>query len=240
MHSRKSLLFDEGSPWAKKDSKSLFDITMGSYDGTEICELVGLYILNTLSWKLDRKNIRLYCDDRLAVIKSTSGITADQTRKDITKIFSNLGLKITISCNLNVTNFLDMTLNLSNGKYYPYRKPNDRPVYIHKDSNHPPSIIKNLLDSISRRISDISCDIEAFNDAAPVYTNALRSSGYTHTESRPTRTRNWQLNIIWFNHHTARMSLPTSVDLSSNLSKSTFPKDLSSGKKRRQVSYVMA
>ena len=59
MHSRNSLLFDEGSPWAKKDRKSLFDVTMGSYDGAEICELVGLYILNTLSRKLDKKNIGL-------------------------------------------------------------------------------------------------------------------------------------------------------------------------------------
>ena len=27
-------------PWIKKDSNSLFDVTMGSYDGAEICELV--------------------------------------------------------------------------------------------------------------------------------------------------------------------------------------------------------
>ena len=33
MHSRKSLLFDEGSPWAKKNGNILFDVTIGSYDG---------------------------------------------------------------------------------------------------------------------------------------------------------------------------------------------------------------
>ena len=45
-------------------------------------------------------------------------------------------IKITI-CDLKVTNFLDITLNLNNGKYYyTYRKPNERSVYIHKDCNH--------------------------------------------------------------------------------------------------------
>ncbi len=47
-HVRKSLLFNDGKPWTEKDSKSLFDVTMGSHDGAEICELVGLFILNKL------------------------------------------------------------------------------------------------------------------------------------------------------------------------------------------------
>ena len=132
MHSRKSLVFDEGSPWAKKNGNSLFDVTMGSYDGAEICELIGVHILNTLSRKFDKKNIGLSRDDGLAVIKSTSGVTAYRTWKDITKALRDLGLRITIDCNLKVTNFLDITLNLNNGEYSPYRKPNDRPVYIHR------------------------------------------------------------------------------------------------------------
>ena len=47
MHSRKSLLFDNGTAWIKKDNSS-FDVTMGSYDGAEVCELVGLFILSGL------------------------------------------------------------------------------------------------------------------------------------------------------------------------------------------------
>ena len=40
---RKSLFFGNGKLWTKKDrSNSLFDVTMGSFDGAEICELVGL------------------------------------------------------------------------------------------------------------------------------------------------------------------------------------------------------
>ena len=45
MHSRKSLLFNNGNAWIKKDNSS-FDVTMGSYDRAEVCELVGLFILN--------------------------------------------------------------------------------------------------------------------------------------------------------------------------------------------------
>ena len=39
-HSRKSLLFSKGRAWMKKEGLGLFDVAMGSYDGTKICELV--------------------------------------------------------------------------------------------------------------------------------------------------------------------------------------------------------
>ena len=42
-HARKSLLFDKDNVWVKKDNPK-FDVTMGSYDGAELCELVGLYL----------------------------------------------------------------------------------------------------------------------------------------------------------------------------------------------------
>ena len=40
-HARKSYLFQNGNPWVKKNDEN-FDVTMGSYDGAEVCELVGL------------------------------------------------------------------------------------------------------------------------------------------------------------------------------------------------------
>ena len=45
LHARKSLLFSKNKPWEKTINEPLFDIVMGSYDGAEICELFGLYIL---------------------------------------------------------------------------------------------------------------------------------------------------------------------------------------------------
>ena len=43
-----SLLFNNGQPWEKKNSNTPFDVTMGSYDGAETCELVGCYLLAQL------------------------------------------------------------------------------------------------------------------------------------------------------------------------------------------------
>ena len=61
MHSRKSLLFNNNKAWIKKDNSS-FDVTMGSYDGAEVCDLVGLFILNDLCNIYGKENIGLYRD----------------------------------------------------------------------------------------------------------------------------------------------------------------------------------
>ena len=45
---RKSFLFCDGQPWTKIGNEN-FDVPMGSYDGAEVCELVGLYILHKLT-----------------------------------------------------------------------------------------------------------------------------------------------------------------------------------------------
>ena len=70
MHSRKSLLFHQGAAWVKKGDSGLFDVTMGSYDGAEVCELVGLYILNRSNEKYDKESTGLYRDDGLAVFSN--------------------------------------------------------------------------------------------------------------------------------------------------------------------------
>ena len=119
MHARKSLLFDKTSTaWVKKGNNNMFDVTMGSFDGAEICELVGLYILNILSSKYhDNGSIGLYRDDGLAAFNNISGPQAEKIKKVITKCFKDQGLKITIKCNLKMANFLDVTFNLTNGTY---------------------------------------------------------------------------------------------------------------------------
>ena len=47
LQSRKSFLFFKGTPWNKSNNPG-FDITMGSFDGAECCEIVGLYMLSQL------------------------------------------------------------------------------------------------------------------------------------------------------------------------------------------------
>ena len=57
-------------------------------------------------------------------------------------MFKNKGLDIIINCNMKIINYLDVTLNLNDGSYRPYKKPNDETNYIHVNSDHlPPSAI---------------------------------------------------------------------------------------------------
>ena len=102
--------------------------------------LVGAYALAQLPRKYNRKDVGLYCDDGLAVHRDISGSETDRIRKDLIKRFGALGLKITIRTFLKIVNFLDLTFDLSTGKYCPFRKPNAQPSYVYTRSNRPPSI----------------------------------------------------------------------------------------------------
>ena len=104
-HSRKSLLCDKTSVWVKEGNNSLFDVAMGSYDGAKNCELAGLYLLNRLSTVIDKSSVGLYRDDGLAAINNPNGKKLDRTRKDITALFKEKGLSITIETNLIETDF---------------------------------------------------------------------------------------------------------------------------------------
>ncbi len=70
-----------------------------SYDGAEICELVGLFILTNVGQKFGKENIGLYRDDGLAIMKNKSARLADKTRKELHKCFEQFGLKITAEAN---------------------------------------------------------------------------------------------------------------------------------------------
>ena len=161
MHSRKSLLFNNNEIWVKKDNPN-FDVTMGSFDGAEVCELVGLYLLNILKSEFGGKNIGLYRDDGLSYFENKSERELEKVKKKICKFFKGKGLKIKIETNLHITEYLDVTFNLKTGNYYPYRKQNNSLQYIDKESNHPPSIIKQILSMIDKRLPDISSDKEHF------------------------------------------------------------------------------
>ena len=87
MHSRKSLLFSNTYIWINKNEDTDLDMTMGSFDGAELCELVGLYILYILDEKYGKSRIGLYRNDGLACFGYTSGPQADRIRKDFIKIF---------------------------------------------------------------------------------------------------------------------------------------------------------
>ena len=67
---------------------------MGSYDGAEVCELVGLFILNSLSEKFRSGNAGLYRDDGLVLLKGSSKRLAGKARKELHKLFKEFQLRI--------------------------------------------------------------------------------------------------------------------------------------------------
>ena len=109
-------------------------------------------------------------------------------------------------------NSLDINFCLNSESYQPYniyiyiyKKPNDEPLYINRNSNHPPTILSWLPQTISKRKSSLSSNFELFSRAAPIYNAALENAGYTErvkydseiNVSKPPRNR--KRNIIWYN-----------------------------------------
>jgi hypothetical protein len=101
--------------------------------------------LNELSITFGKDRVGLYRDDGLILLKGTRGRLADQTRKKLHHLFEQFDLKITAEVSHQTVNFLDITLNLADGSYKPYRKPNNEPLYINSHSNHPPPLSDNYL-----------------------------------------------------------------------------------------------
>ena len=138
--------------------------------------MVDAFLLNNLSHVIDKTSIGLYADDVLDVFKSHSGPETERKRKEIIKTFNTYNLSITIEINICVVNFLD-TLDLIN-IYKPYWKPNGNPVYINKNSNHPPTVLRQLAKSVSKRISETSSNEQIFKESIPIYEEALKKSGF--------------------------------------------------------------
>ena len=86
-HCRKFLSYHQNEAWKKKNSGNCFDVTMSSYDGTEVCELVGTLVLSTLANSIPKENSGLYRDDGLIPMRNENGQKKDRIRKEVTKIF---------------------------------------------------------------------------------------------------------------------------------------------------------
>ena len=93
-------------------------------------------------------------------------------------MFKQTGLQKIIECNLKVINYLDVTFNLNDGSYPPYRKPNDETHYIQIQLDHPLSITNQLPWSIEKCLSQISPSKDIFYKTAPYFDQCLASCGY--------------------------------------------------------------
>ena len=95
---------------------------MGSFDGAEICVLIGCLLLHSLNNIIDPSNHSLYRDDRLIIVDNCTPRKSDVIRKKLHWLFDKFGFKLDIQTNLKITEFLDITLNLYNNTISPFRK----------------------------------------------------------------------------------------------------------------------
>ena len=202
-----------------KKRGDLFDVTMGAYDGAEVCELVGTFLLQKNSKICNKCDIGLYRDDGLAVFRNKSGTHLEKIKKELKRFFKEYDLEIIAESNRKIVNYLDITLNLKDSTFRPYHKPGDQMQYIHTESNHPPNIIKHIPVSIETRLLNLSSTETIFKESTTHNENILRQSGYNKKLSyKPTDTKHQKHSkhkrkIIWFNP-------PFSKNVSTKIAKS--------------------
>ena len=113
-----------------------------------------------------------------------------------------------------------MIFNLHKNTYKPYRKPDNYPVYININSNHPSTTIEELPKCIGKRLSELWCYKEIFEKAIPPYHDAFKKIGFKEnlvntpktTTSNILDKKQRKRKIIWFNP-------PYSVNVKTNIGK---------------------
>ena len=207
--SRESLLFKDKEQWVKTAGN--FDVTMGSKDGAEVCELVDLFLIHhiTVVHKiLPKSDFGTFRDDYIGITGNNKS-TNERTKKKLIKVFQDFGLKITIEMNKTSINFLDVTMNLEDGSYKPFAKLNSHIRYVHSKSDHWSLILKQIPQGIESRLNAISSSEANFNNMKHRYQEALNEAGYKHTlkwhdkdvhqpENSSTK-RKRKKSVIWYN-----------------------------------------
>ena len=243
---RKSFLFCDEVPWEKIGPVN-FDVPMGSYDGAEVCELVGLYILHKITSGtppiFEKEKCGIYRDDGLAIIKEKGSrrVAENGIKKKLEKLFESEDLKITVDSITQVTDYLDVKFNLLKHVHEPYRKPNNQPTYLNVKSNHPKHIIEHIPKMIEQRISTLSSTEEIFDNHKAEYENALESSGHmykptkinnnvtkkvnlTYQKPNNTKSKRKPRNVIYFNPPFSRSVKTNVIKLFLSLIDKHFPK----------------
>ena len=180
---------------------------MGVYDGAEVCELIGIFLLNLLGRQYVTKNIGLHRDYGFSIIKNCSDPQMEKIKKQLQKVCKNNGLDVFIECSMKIVNYLHVTFNTNDGTYRPYQKHNiiDNIIqYVHVESNHPPNIINQIPNAIEKRLSQLSSNEDILNESASFYEDRLYQSGYQPklnynlVNTKTHNKRNHKRNIIWF------------------------------------------
>ena len=83
---------------------------MDYYDESEVCELIGTYLLNQLQVVITKENVGLYRDSRLGIFKNMPGNKEEKRKKELLKISKSNGVTTTVKVNVKQPPFLTSIL----------------------------------------------------------------------------------------------------------------------------------
>ena len=198
-HARRGFTVWKKEVWAKIKG-SEFDVAIGSPDGAEVAEFVGLYLLSKVNKILPESG--LYRDDGAGLTKAT-GPQVSRLEKKLHTTFKEEGLKITTEVNIKSINFLDFEMCLNTGTVRPWRKPGSKISYINTASAHPKANIRALPNMIQTRLSELSSSAKEFEEVIPPYKEELKAAGYKENDlkyqEKSGNKRNRKRKIMYFN-----------------------------------------
>ena len=139
---------------------------------------IGIYIYDMFGRIVNLEQMGFYQDDRIIFIPDSNGPKTSEIQKKIIRAFKLQGLQIEISSNLKIIDFLDVTLNLNNGTFKTFSKSNSTPTYMNIDSNHPRSILKQILNAVNQMINRLSSCTGIFKESKSIYDEALKNSRF--------------------------------------------------------------
>ena len=158
----------------------------------------------------------LYRDDLLSV-SSLSAREVEKTSQKMRDIFRSHGLGLKIEANLKVTEFLDVLLDLKSGTHRAWVKPEQVIHYVHRESNHPAHVLKNIPLEVQRRLSS-GLATTIYSPTAQATVHQLQGGG------------GGVAVFCGSTHHSAKVSRPTLAANFSNSSTAAFHLDTPSTK----------
>ena len=152
---------------------------MGSKDGSEVAELVGLYLLSMFESDpaLQDAIIALYRDDLIAIVPN-NGFRINRIKSTIQKLVAAEELEMTDWTEGRRMDYLDVEFDMTEESFRPFTKPMDGSRYVSPMSDHPKMSIRRIPAVVEKRISMLCSSREVHDNAKGAFQNKLRRDGH--------------------------------------------------------------
>lgn len=157
----KSDLFHDDDALVKKSSGGNFDVHQGSFDGVEVFELMGIFILSKVNKIFLIGSNGIYWEEVVIVIQDNKRCH-DSIRLKLSKLFKVLDFDITVEMNRKAFQYLDSEFDLLAGAVSPYMKPSTILIYVNTKFKRPTNVIKHIPMGVECRLSRNSSAKEIF------------------------------------------------------------------------------